>query len=226
MHMYEEYYQEFSNEVHKALGSYFFWRMILNRAATEPELLDAMNYTPLSWIMTRHAFQVSLFITLGRIFDIDSEAFSADDLLKTCIDEIQIFTKNNLRQRKIRAAGGGEPEWLNDYINKAYQPVEKDFQLLRGELSKRRKVFEQVYRPIRHKLIAHIDKKFMGKADDLWKETNIEELEGILWFLNDIKVTLFETYQNGRKPILQSRHPDVGFYESDYAKLLDLVKNA
>lgn len=226
MYMYEKYYKEFSNEVHKALGSYLFWRMIQNRAATEPELLNALNHTPLSWVMIRHALQVSLFITLGRIFDIDSDAFSADDLLKTRIDQIQIFTKKNLRKRKMRLVGGAKPEWLNDRINEAYEPVEKDFQLLRSELSKRKKVFEKVYRPIRHKLIAHTDKKFMGKADDLWKETNIGELEGILWFLNDLKETLSETYQNGMKPILQSREPDVDFYESDYAKLLDLVKDA
>lgn len=222
---YEKYYQEFSNEVHKAIGSFLFWKMLQNRVASEPKLLDGLNNTPLSWIMIRHALQVTLFMTLGRIFDIDDEAFSADDLLKTCINDIDIFSSSNLRIRKMEDQQK-EPEWLDEYIDAAYVPDINDFQRLRGELSKHRKIFEQVYRPIRHKLIAHTDKKFIGKADDLWKETNIVEIEELMKFLHDLQCTLFEQYQNGTKPTLQGRNIDCDFYESDYAQLLDLVKSA
>lgn len=224
--MYEKYYQEYCNEVHKALGSYLFWKMIRNRTVSEPELLDALNATPLSWIMTRHALQITLFMTLGRVFDINGNSFSVDDLLKCCIDEINAFSKENLRARKVRSQNGNEPDWLDEYINNAYEPASADFQKLRGAFSKHRKVFEKVYRPIRHKLIAHTDKQFMGKADQLWTETNIGELEEIIWFLNDLKETLFDSYENGREPILLNRKVDVEFYESDFARLLDLVKSA
>jgi len=219
--MYEKYYQEFCDEVHKALGSYLFWRMIQKRTAAEADLLKGLNRTPLSWIMTRHALQVTMFMTLGRIFDIDGEAFSVDDLLKCCITEIDIFKKENLRARKIKAQDGKEPDGLDKYIDNAYEPTEQDFRVLRGGLSKYRKAFEKTYRPIRHKLFAHTDKEFMGRHDELWKDTNIKELENILWYLHDLKETLFNTYQNGRKPILQGGEPNVAFYERDYSNLLD-----
>jgi hypothetical protein len=176
--------------------------------------------------MTRHALQVTLFMTLGRIFDIDNEGFSVDDLLKTCIDEIDLFSKHKLRQRKIDGQNGKEPNWLNDYIQEAYEPTGDDFKRLRGEVAKRRKIFEAAYKPIRHKLFAHNDKAYMGKHDELWGATNIGELEAILWFLNDLKQTLFDVYENGKKPELQGNEPDVQFYERDFGALLDQIRNA
>ena len=222
--MYDKYYQEYSNEVHKTLGTYLFWKMIQNRAASDSDLLSGLNKTPLSWIMTRHALQVTLFMTLGRIFDIDNDAFSIDDLLKCCIKEIEIFNKENLKNRKMKGQNGKEPDWLEEYIDNAYEPTDIDFQKLRTKVKKHRKVFEEFYQPIRHKLFAHNDKKFMGKADHLWAETNIGQLEEIIWFLHDLKQTLFDTYENGRIPVLQSHKPDTDFYESDYSSLLDIVK--
>jgi len=198
--MYDKYYQEYCNEVHLTLGTYLFWKMIQNRAASEPELLSGLNESPTSWILIRHSLQVTMFLTLGRIFDTDGDAFSADDLLKCCINEIDIFSKGKLRERKLKGKNGNIPDWIDEYIGNSYLPVEDDFQRLRGELTKRRKVFQKVYRPIRHKIFAHKDKKFIGKTDELWSETNIGELEEIVWFLNDLKRTLFETYENGRKP--------------------------
>lgn len=224
--MYERYYQEYCNEVHKILSSYLFWRMIQNRTASEDELLAALNKTPLSWIFTRHSLQVTLFITLGRVFDVDDDAFSVDDLLKCCIKEVDIFSLENLRTRKMAGQNGNVPEWLPEYIEKAYESTEEDFNRLRGEVAKHRRVFETVYRPIRHKLIAHNDKEYMDKADELWADTNIQELEVIIWFLCDLKETLFDAFYNGEKPVLKGREPNTDFYERDFGELLDNVKNS
>ncbi len=76
--MYERYYREFCNEVHRIFSCYLFWRIINNRAAEDKRLLSALNKTPLSWIVIRHSLNVTLFITLGRVFDVDSDAFSVD----------------------------------------------------------------------------------------------------------------------------------------------------
>lgn len=223
---YDTYYQEYCNEVHKAFGSYLFWRMIHQRSYSEKNLLDALNRTPLSWIMIRHALQVTLFMTLGRIFDTDGEAFSVDDLLRCCADEIHIFSKENLEARKIEEQNGRKPDWLDQYIADADDIQAHDFFRLRGEVSKFRKIFEKNYRPIRHKLIAHNEKNQIDKRDDLWQQTNIEELEKILWFLHDLKKTLFDAYHNGRSPVLKKRELDVAFYERDFAQLLDQTRDA
>ncbi|MFA6190782.1 MAG: hypothetical protein WC665_00385 [Sulfurimonas sp.] len=223
--MYNRYYQEFCNEVHKILSCYLFWKILNNRTAKDEKLLSALNETPLSWIVMKHSINVTLFITLGRVFDKDNDSFSVDDLLKCCIKEIDSFSKESLRNRKMEGENGVEPEWLIDYIEKSYTPSVEDFQKLKSEVAKYRKIFEKVYLPIRHKLIAHNDKKYMDKADELWAETNIDELEKIIWFLNDLKETLFDSYHNGKKPLLIKRDPSLDFYERDFGKLLDSIKN-
>ena len=220
---YDKYYQEFSNEVHSALASYLFWKMLQNKSADEPDLLDALNRTPLSWIFIRHSLQVSLFMTLGRIFDTDDDSFSIDDLLKCCIEDTSIFDKNSLRTRKQEAQRGTTSDWLDEYIANASEPVAQDFKKLRGEVTKHRRIYVRKYQPIRHKIFAHRDKEFLGKNDDLWKETNIGEIEDIIWFLNDLKNALFQTYENGRALKIVQGEPDVNFYEDDFSHLLHQI---
>lgn len=222
--MYDRYYQEFCNEVHRIFSCYLFLRMLNNRIDDDKKLLSALNRTPMSWIVTRYSLNVTLFIILGRIFDVNNDAFSIDDLLKCCIDEIDSFSLKSLRERKMKDQNGIEPDWLADYIATSYQPDVQDFQRLRSEVAKRRKIFESVYRPIRHKLIAHTDKEYMDKTDDLWAETNIDELEEIIWFLHDLKETLYGVYQNGKQPLLAGREPSLDYYESDFGRLLDYIK--
>jgi len=198
--------------------------MLNNRVAEDKKLLSALNQTPMSWIVTRYSLNVTLFIILGRVFDVDDNAFSVDDLLKCCISEIDSFSLSSLKERKMKDQNGIEPDWLPEYIQNAYESEAEDFQRLRSEVAKHRRVFEAVYRPIRHKLIAHNDKEYMDKSDELWAETNIGELEEIIWFLHDLKETLFDSYENGRKPVLTGREPNLEFYESDFGRLLDSVK--
>lgn len=225
--MYERFYQEFCNEVHEAIGAYLLWRMMQQRAYREDRLLSALNRTPLSWIFIRHSLQVTTFMTLGRIFDVDPHGFSVDDLIKTCIKELDLFSKPRLRLRKmIDQKEGKEPEWLEEYLSAAYEPTEEDFKRLRGEIAKKRRIFEETYQPIRHKLFAHNDKGYLGRHDELWKQTNTDELESLLWFLHDLKETLFDTYMNGRPLELKERVPDLAFYEHDYFEMLNLVRDA
>ena len=224
---FETYYQEYCNEVHKALGCYLYWRLISSRAHEDKALLRALNRTPLSWILTKHSLQVTLFMTLGRVFDIDGDSFSIDDLLKTCIDEIQYFSKEKLRERRQAEFDDQvEPEWMPDFIARADEIEQVDFKKLRSEVSKHRKIFEENYKPIRHKLFAHSDKDHLEDRDSLWSNTNIGELESILWFLYDLQQTLFDAYNNGKRPLLKGRKPNFNFYEDDFGRLLDQVKGA
>lgn len=224
--MYERYYQEFCNEVHTILSCYLFWKMINKRVSEDKKLLFALNKAPLSWNLIRHSLTVTLFITLGRVFEEKRKIFSVDKLLKCCINEINSFNLQKLRERKMEGQNGFEPEWLLEYIQKAHEPSVEDFQQLSSEVAIRRKIYEDVYRPIRHKLIAHKNEDYMGKEDELWAKTNTKELEKIIWFLYDLKETLFDTYWNGKQPLLMGRKPDVNFYERDFGKLMDIVKNA
>lgn len=82
-----------------------------------------------------------------------------------------------------------------------------------------------MYRPIRHRLIAHADKEMIGRSDELWRNTNVGELEKIIYFLYDLKETLQDVYDNGKPPTLRGLTPNLRFYEDDFSQLLDMLKD-
>ena len=75
--------------------------------------------------------------------------------------------------------------------------MEKDFQILRGETSKKQKEYEDVYKPIRNQIIAHKDKQIIESVDELFGKTSVGQVEGILQFLYQIEMIVFELLANG-----------------------------
>jgi len=194
--MYKEYHELFSNEVYQATACYIFWNKLQNKPAKDKKLLAALNTSPLSWITIRHSMMLSLIMALGRIFDTDGDAVSIDDLIKSCIDEVELFSKPSLRKRKLMQSGF-KKEWIDEYIEKAYEPCEMDFQILKPEINKYKKIYQEYYRPIRHKIFAHNDKVHFGNTDELWKSTKNANMLDMLNFLEDLKIALQEAYNNG-----------------------------
>jgi len=223
--MYDRYYNEFENELHRTVTSFLFWKCLNDRPHGDKSVLAALNKTPTSWLTARHALHVTFFITLGRIFDKRKDAFTVITLLKYCENNIEIFSKNNLRERKL-ADFRDEPDGLDDYISNAYEPTKKDFEGLISQTETYKELFNDIYQPIRHKLIAHKSKSHLDKADELYKQTRIDDVNQILEFLNSIKEALFYLYMNGRKPDLSAYRLDREFYENDFNDLMELLKNA
>lgn len=173
MNSVEEYFKQFCKETSITRSTFYFWKVINNLAAEDNEILRALNQNALFWNVTMHSLQCVFFISLGRIFDTDSEAFSIHKLLKKCIENIKVFSKDNLRQRKINL--GAKPDSIDDFMKNIYEPDEMDFQYLRGEVSKKYKEYEQIYKPIRHKVFAHTDLKAIRDKQDFFpKRTSVE----------------------------------------------------
>lgn len=222
--MYREYHKLFSNEVYQATAAYVFWHKLQNEPAEDEELLKAFNESPLSWIVIRHSMMLSLIMTLGRIFDINGDAVSIDDLIKSCIDDIDLFSKPKLRERKMMQPG--EKPWIEEFMGNAHEPTEKDFQMLRPSINKYKKIYQEYYQPLRHKIFAHRDKQNFSNTDNLWEFTENANMVEMLNFLEDLKVTLQMTYDNGKKPELQQREIDEEWFSKDILTLFKRVKNA
>ncbi|HDM8215184.1 TPA: hypothetical protein P0E22_005270 [Vibrio harveyi] len=194
----EDYLKEYSNEVFALTRTYFTWKCINTMASKDKEILKAINNAPSTWKAILHSLQTTMFISLGRIFDIDDEAFSIHKFVKFCADNFEEFGRCELRNRKM--AGYKEPpEWLEGYLNTAHYPKKEEFLRLRGEVAKKYKVYESTYKPIRHKFMAHKDFSAIGSADSLFSKTNITELEEIISFCIQIKLVIRQQYDNGRK---------------------------
>ena len=187
----------FRIEVITASQAFYTWKAINNIASSSREVHDALNKNALSWNIIAHSLQSTFFITLGRLFDIHGKSFSIHAFLRACIDNIDQFSKDYLRNRKMEDQKGNEPTWLKQYIEDAYVPVKRDFELLIVETSKQQKTYEKVYRPIRNQIIAHKDKETIDNVDKLFVETKIEQIEDILNFLYQIEMVIFDLLMNG-----------------------------
>jgi hypothetical protein len=222
----DDYLREYSNEVAALTRTYFTWKHINVTASKDKEVGAVLNSTPSTWDTIMHSLQTTMFILLGRVFDIDDEAFSIHKFVKYCSEHVEEFSWAALRQRKMNGLEK-PPQWIEEYLNSAHYPQKEELLRLRGEVSKRCKIYEEKYKPIRHKLMAHKDFASIGRTDTLFAVTNIKELEEIVSFCNQIKLAIFEQYYNGRqidlsKDILFDGEDKV--VEKEIEKLLNSIR--
>ena len=223
----EQIHKEFGVDVNIAITAFYTWRSINILAGENKDILKGLNKNALSWNIITHSLQNTFFIAMGRIFDTDHEAFSVHRVIRMFINKHEQFNKDHLRERKLTHVSESNPVWLENYIDDAFVPSEIDLTKFRGEIAKRQRIYEDVYRPIRNNIIAHKDASFVGKSEELFNKTNIGEIEGMLKFLYQFDQVFFQLIHNGRIQRLE----DVIFDEEEYVKrdvhdmLLKLIKN-
>lgn len=222
----EKLHSTFRNEITTACQAFYAWKDIHNIASKDKNIHRGLNENALTWNLITHSLQNTFFITLGRIFDIDGEAFSIHILLRSCMENLDQFSKDALRERKTRDSKTGEQPWLNEYIESSYQPYKKDFQKLRGEISKKQRQYEAIYRPIRNKVIAHKEFESMECVDKLFGKTNIGDIQELLKFLHQIECIIFDLLYNGKlSKIGDHKFNEVEILvEDDISKLLSKLK--
>ena len=215
----------YSSEVEAACQAFFLWKGINNIASKNEDIFRGLNESALSWNTITFALQNHYFILLGRLFDTDGDSFSVHTFLRNCIENIDQFSKENLRKRKISSTTSGDLSWLDGYIENAYEPTENDFQRLRGEITKYKKIYEKIYRPIRNKVVAHKDKETIAIQRELYEKTNIGQIEEILNNLFQVKEVVFQLLHNGTLCNIG----DFNFTEEEYVvtdakKMLNFIK--
>ena len=213
--MYQESHENFTNEVHQAVGSYVLWKELQNQPSDDAELLNKFNETPLSWIFFRHSLMVSLIMALGRIFDTDGDSLSVHHFIRSCIDDISVFSKESVISRNP-----------NKKLEQVYEIVESDFRKLKSEISKYRELFQKYYQPLRHKIFAHSSKEMYQLRDELWHETKNANIEEILNFLTDLDISIRQAYLNGHEVKLMGRKMDEQYYSKDIQTLFEKLKNS
>jgi hypothetical protein len=193
-----------SNEVFEATYIYHVMEEINDLALKDQNALIAMNEQPLFWQAHRAANQATLFMALGRIFDSDEKTNSIHRLVRITKANVQVFSKPALGARKMGA--GPRPAWLDDYLQSAWEPQNaQDMKPLKDALRPHAKIFETVYRPIRHSVYGHrlVSDEEAGRA--LFPQTNREAVGRILDFLHDLVESLNQLYLNGTRPELGKR---------------------
>jgi hypothetical protein len=198
-----------SNEVYEATYIHHVMEEINRLALQDQNVLIAMNEQPLFWQAHRAACQAALFMCLGRIFDTHDATTSIHRLVRITRENLQVFSKAALGARK--SGSGLEPPWLTAYLGGVWEPqTAEDLRFLKDALKPHAKLFEAVYRPIRHSVYGHRLMSDDEAGVKLFPQTNREAIGRILDFLHDVIESIDGLYLNGTKPVLGVR--DFGEY--------------
>jgi len=192
----------FRTEGQSAIQFFYAWDATHAVAASDKSVVKLLNQAPLFWNTALGALQSSTLVALGRVFDPDPKNHSVTRLLSLAHANPDIFSKEALAERK-RAHNASADEWLSDYLNTAYVPDSVDFRRLKRYVAARRKIYQQNYSPLRHKVFAHRGVATPTEVSELFSNTNLRELRQLLIFLGRLYEALWQLYHNGRKPSLQ-----------------------
>jgi len=148
--------QNASDEVLGAITVFHTYEGINQLGLKDEEVYQALNSDAEFWNVIIHSLQTTLFIALARIFDTYTNAHSIHSFVNITLGHYQLFSRKALKARKIAMNGGVEPEWLQEFLKGTWEPNSAaDLRSLKKALAPYTKKFEDVYRPIRHKFIAH-----------------------------------------------------------------------
>jgi AbiU2 len=84
-----------------------------------------------------------------------------------------------------------------------YEPGPADFRRLRADVARQRRIYEDRYRELRHKVFAHKGLSHPQQITALFARTNIREMQRMLAFLMAPHQALWQLFNNGRKPTLR-----------------------
>ena len=191
----------FRTEAEGALQFFFAWDAT-HAVAADPKVGRLLNQAPLFWNTSLGALQSSTLVALGRIFDPDPKNHSVTRLLASAHADLSIFSKPALAARKRKQSADAD-EWLPQYLKTVYEPTSDDFRRLKRHVSVRRKLYEEKYRPLRHRVFAHRAASSQAEVADLFAKTNIRELQLMLVFLRRLHEALWQLYFNGYRPVLR-----------------------
>ena len=192
----------FRSESESALQFFYAWQSVHAVAAQNEAIARLLNQAPLFWNTNLGALQTSAFVALGRIFDPDPKNHSVTRLVAFALANVDIFSKNALAERKRKLSANAD-EWLPEFLRGVYVPETSDFRRLKRHVAIRRKIYEERYRPLRHRVFAHRGATTRAEAGELFARTNIRELQQLLVFLARLHETLWQLFSNGHKPILR-----------------------
>jgi hypothetical protein len=171
-------------------------------AAKNHSVLAAMNMAPLFWITIHHAMLLSAVVALGRIFD-QASKHNIDSLISTASSNLAVFSKAALAARK--EAAGLTKQQAADYVADKHQLTAHDVRALRKEIATWRRIYDDRYRKIRHKVFAHKGVSDIEETNKLLAKTSIDELKALFAFLSALHSALWELFHNGRQPSLNVR---------------------
>jgi hypothetical protein len=187
-------------DIEEAIAVFYTSEEINDHALNDEAILDAIQADALFWKVQVYALQTTLFIVLGRIFDMSSDAYSIHKLLRDTGQHFDLlFSHEALRVRKEKEKLNLHPKDLEDYFVGLWVPDRKVVGILNKALARHKDRFTADYLPLRSRYFAHNLLNDGTTIQNLFAKTNRKELEETLLFAKEVVALIQELYSNGRE---------------------------
>ena len=160
--------------------------------------MNCANQNVYFWRLFEAAFQSRLLIGLRRLFDDGRDTFSIHKFLNHCRERISAFSKQALRSR--RSSHPDSNEWIDDFINDAYEPTLEDFNKFRKLIRDNCSRIKRVYTPAVSKIYAHAIHTDNDTISSMLSDLNFDEMENALNAVWHVYNQVWQIYENGKKP--------------------------
>lgn len=219
---YKLHYAEFSQNVEFAGRAWHHSQHLDSKAKADPKVLAALNQASRFWLDYRYSSIHTAVIVLGRIFDTDTKAHNIDKLLRLTYAEIDFFSKDELKKRKI--ALSGEAEWIHAYIEDSHEMTQEDLKAISTQIKMAKQIWEKI-QPLRNKIFAHNQILSDDEKKKIVDSVTKKDMNKIIQILLNISVALKEAEYNGRKPDFSKNYTTLADYaEKNIDSLINSLK--
>jgi AbiU2 len=191
----------FRIESETAAQFFYGYLAVHDVAKHHKRVFQMLDQNALFWNTVSGGLQTSALIALGRVFD-QGSPHNLDSVLRIAQNSPAVFSKAALAKRR-QGNHQQRPEWLNEFLQGAYEPTATDFRRLRTHVKKYRRIYESGYRELRNQVFAHKVASDPAVISAFVAKTNIREMQRLFVFLLKLHDALWKLFVNGRKPVLR-----------------------
>lgn len=192
--------ENFRSEAEQALRNYYALRAFRSLLKSKKSVRE-LNKNPEFWVIFESAILTKLFICIRRLFDSGRSSFNAQKFIEYAEQNIELFSLEKLRERKI-AKNSDAAEWIDDYMIGKYEAKVEDIRNLSRLIRENSKKMKGIYTDVASKVYAHavlIDHKDIS---ELHSTLRFDEIEKSLLSVWHCYSQIWMMYENGRKPQL------------------------
>lgn len=154
------------------------------------------------WKLIESALTIKVMIGVRRLYESKSDSFNFQNFINNCKINIHEFSLMALEKRKIDGRTC-RPVWLDDYLSKAYVPIESDFDQLSKLVRTNSKQMKGIYTTAASKIFAHAIHTDPDQVDELLSDINLGEIESALTSIWHVYTQVWGMLENGRRPIFE-----------------------
>lgn len=166
---------------------------------TKQETVNKINENPYFWLIYESSLRTNLFLGIRRLYESKSGTFNFQRFINLCIDNIDKFSKESLRSRKVSGSSNAS-EWIDEYMFDVYEPKEEDFKEFARVVRNNSKKMKGIYSDAASKIFAHAIHMDHASISNVMEQLNFGEMEIALTSIWHSYEQIWQMYENGKQP--------------------------